>query len=264
MAATAVGRFCGRCGAPLAPGAGFCGRCGTPVLAQQAYAPPPPGPPPAYQYAGAPRARYATGEGKLAPALIAGGLVVVLVVVAVVVGGFAIAQFGSGHRAACTTNCAPKIVTPLPEEASFRSTKYNFVVSYSSGWTVRDQNESGITLGTRIGSIEIFGTDGGSPDQVVEFVVAGLPSSKWQDVTKVDSVRGAHIGEEQGAGAVYSANLISGSQAAVKVRFAVIAATRGAVTVVVFAVDPADSKGSPNGMPDGQAFDYLCTEFSWS
>lgn len=234
------------------------------MLAQQAYAPPPPGPPPAYQYARAPRARYATGQGKLAPALIAGGLVLVLVVVAVVVGGFAIAQFAAGRHSACTTNCAPKIVTPLPEEASFRSTKYNFVVSYSSAWTVRDQDESGVTLGTRIGSIEIFGTDGRSPDQAVDFVVASLPTSKWQDVTRVGRVRGAHVGDELGVGAVYSANLISGSQAAVKVRFAVIAATRGGVTVVVFAVDPADTKGSPNGMPDSQAFDYLCTEFSWS
>src|SRR4051794_12238131 len=136
---TAVARFCGRCGAPLAPGAGFCGRCGTPVLAQQVYAPPPPGPPPAYQYARAPRAQYGTGQGKLAPALIAGGLVVVLIVVAFLVGRVAIAQFANGKHSPCTTNCPPKIVTPLPEEASFRSTKYNFVVNYSSGWTVRDQ-----------------------------------------------------------------------------------------------------------------------------
>jgi hypothetical protein len=35
------------------------------------------------------------------------------------------------------------------------------------------------------------------------------------------------------------------------------------VTVVVFAVDPADPKNSPNGMPEGQAFDYLCTEIVW-
>jgi hypothetical protein len=198
MATTAVARYCGRCGAPLAPGAGFCGRCGTPVLAQQAFAPPPPGPPPAYQYARAPRARYATGEGKLAPALIAGGLVVVLIVIAVVIGGFAIAQFASGHHTACTTNCAPKIVTPLPEEASFRSTKYNFVVNYSSSWTVRYQDESGVTLGTHLGSIEVFGTQGGSPDQAVDFVVASLPTSKWQDVTRVDAVKGPTSVTSQG------------------------------------------------------------------
>ena len=264
MATATTSRFCGRCGAPLAPGAGFCGRCGTPVLAQQAYAPPPPGPPPSYQYARAPQARYATGQGKLAPALIAGGLVAVLIVVAVVVGGFAIALFANAHKAACTTDCAPKIVTPLPEEASFTSSKYRFVVNYSSAWTVRNQDDSGVVLGTRVGSIEIFGTSATSPGQAVDRVVAGLPTSKWQDVTKVDTVRGAHVGDEQGAGAVYSANLINGSQAAIKVRFAVIAATRGDVTVIVFAVDPADTKSSPNGMPEGQAFDYLCTEFSWN
>jgi hypothetical protein len=185
-------------------------------------------------------------------------------VIAVVIGGFAIAQFASGHHTACTTNCAPKIVTPLPEEASFRSTKYNFVVNYSSAWTVRDQDDSGVTLGTHLGSIEVFGTQGGSPDQAVDFVVASLPTSKWQGVTRVDAVKGAHIGDEPGVGAVYSANLISGSQAAAKVRFAVIAATRGDVTVIVFAVDPADAKGSANGIPEGQAFDYLCTEISWS
>jgi hypothetical protein len=28
-------------------------------------------------------------------------------------------------------------------------------------------------------------------------------------------------------------------------------------------VDPADTKNSPNGMPEGQDFDYLCTEFAW-
>jgi hypothetical protein len=82
-------------------------------------------------------------------------------------------------------------------------------------------------------------------------------------VTKVNSLIGAHLGDQDGVGAVYSANLINASQTATKVRFALIAASRGAVTVVVFAVDPADTKGSPNGMPEAQSFDYLCTEFSW-
>ena len=93
--------------------------------------------------------------------------------------------------------------------------------------------------------------------------VSGLPSSKWQDVTLVGNLRGAHIGDQDGAGAVYSANLVGSSQTATKVRFAVIAATKGGVTVVVFAADPADPKNSPNGMPEGQEFDYLCTEFVW-
>jgi hypothetical protein len=65
-------------------------------------------------------------------------------------------------------------------------------------------------------------------------------------------------------GAVYSANLVGGSQTATPVRFALIVASYNGVTLVVFAVDPALPKQYPNGMPEGADFDYLCTEFSWS
>jgi hypothetical protein len=222
-------------------------------------------PAPVYAYAPARPARYpATGQAKLAGPLVAGGLVLIVLVVAVGVGLFAIAQFAGGNHAPCTVNCAPKFVTPLPEEASFRSSAYNFVVNYSSDWTVRDQTDKGITLGTRIGSVQVVGSKGGTPEQAVDSAVASLPSSKWQDVTRVSFLRGAHLGDQPGVGAVYSANLITASQTATKVRFAVIAASSAGVTVVVLAVDPADPKNSPNGMPEGQSFDYLCTEFAWA
>src|SRR5690348_11903494 len=114
-------RYCGRCGAPLAPGATYCGRCGTPVALQAAAAQP------AYRYPSAPPPRYPTaGHYRLAPALIAGGLVVVLIVVAVVVGGIAALQFSAGSHSTCTSNCSPKFVTPLAEEASWRSSAYRF------------------------------------------------------------------------------------------------------------------------------------------
>jgi zinc ribbon protein len=257
--AMATARYCGRCGAPLAPGAGFCGRCGTPVVMQAAAAQP------VYRYAPAPPVAFPPrGPGKLPPALVAGGLVLILLAVAVVVGAIAIAQFGGGKLAPCTQNCAPKIVTPLPEEASWRSSAYGFQVNYSSSWTVRDQDASSVTLGTRVGSVQVSGARGGTPDRAIQATVSALPSAKWQDVTLVGALKGAHIGEQDGVGAVYSANLIGASQTATKVRFAVIAATKAGVTVVIFAVDPADPKNAPNGMPEGQAFDYLGTEFSWS
>jgi hypothetical protein len=105
---------------------------------------------------------------------------------------------------------------------------------------------------------------GGSPDAVVQSTVSALPSSRWQNVTLFSKLKGAHLGDQDGVGSVYAANLVGASQTTTKVRFAVIAASRGNVTVVVFAVGPADPKSSPNGMPEGQLFDYLCTEFSWS
>ena len=261
MSATTTAGFCGRCGAPLSPGVSFCGRCGTPIVAQAV------APRPVYAYASPPVAagRYQpAGQAKLAGPLIAGGLVLLVLVVAVGVALLAIAQFSGGAKAPCTVNCAPKIVTPLPEENTFRSSKYNFQVNYSSDWSVRDQSDSGIILGTRIGSVQIVGGSGGTADEAIDSFVSSLPSSKWQAVTKESSLIGAHLGDQDGVGAIYSANLINASQVATKVRFAVIAASRDGVTVVVFAIDPADPKGSPNGMPEGQAFDYLCTEFSWS
>src|SRR5256886_10568792 len=116
MAAQPQLRFCGRCGAPLPPGATYCGRCGTPVataaVAQPIYRY---APPPAY-----PTAR----QYKLAPAMIAGGLVLILIVAAVIAGAFAASQFAGGTHAPGTVDCSPKVVTPLSEEASFTSSAY--------------------------------------------------------------------------------------------------------------------------------------------
>jgi hypothetical protein len=258
MAAGAPAMYCGRCGSPLAPGARFCGRCGTPVLMQAAVAAP------MYRYAPAPRGTYPSGgQAKLAPALIAGGLIMVLVVVALVVGGIAVSQIGHGGHSTCTVNCPPRFVTPLPEDASYKSPAYKFTVNYSSRWTVRSQNDAGITLGTRLGLVQVVGSRGPAPDQALQATIAALPSSSWQDVTRLASLRGAHLGDVEGAGALFSANLVGSSQTAAKVRIAVIAASKGGVTVVVFAADPADPKGSPNGMPEAQQLDYLCTELAW-
>jgi hypothetical protein len=251
--------YCGRCGAPLAPGAHFCGRCGTPVMLQAAAAPP------MYRYPPAPRGGYPPAQKeRLSPAFVAGGMILILLLVAVVAGGIAFFQIARGGHSACTTNCPPKFVTPLPEQASYKSSLYKFEVNYSSRWTVRDQSPSGVTLGTRLGLVQVEGVTGTTPDQAVHDAIFGLPSSSWQDVTLVGSLKGAHLGEVQGVGSIYSANLVGTSQTATKVRIAVIAANNKGVTVVVLAADPADPKGSPNGFPEAQEVDYLCTEFVWA
>ena len=258
MAVAAPVRYCGRCGSPLGPGAGFCGRCGTPVLMEAAAAAPP-----VYSYAPAPRVAYpAPGRPRLGAALIAGGLIAVLVVVGLDVGGIAVSQLARGGHSTCKSNCAPKFVMPLPEQASFRSTAYGFTVNYSSRWTVRSSDAFGIALGTKTGQVTVKGVKGQSADEAVRQTVFGLPSSQWQDITTVTTLKGPHLGEVQGVGGVYSANLIGTSQTAIKTRIGVVAAQYRDVTVVVFVADPADIK-MPNGIFDGQAVDYLCTEFDW-
>lgn len=254
MAYQQANRYCGRCGAPLPPGATFCGRCGTPAALQAAVAPP------MYRYPAAPSAAR---PYRLAPALIAGGLVLILIVVAVVVGGIAVSQFASGSHSTCTSNCSPKFVTPLAEEASYRSTAYKFQVNYSSAWTVRSQDANGVVLGTKLGYVSVAGSIGSNTAQALQSAVSALPSSQFQDVTVVGALRGAHIGNQDGVGTIYAANFVGPNQTAAKVRFAVMAASRHGVTVTVFALNPADPKTYPNGIPEGQAIDYLCTEFVW-
>lgn len=260
-------RFCGRCGSPLAPGVGFCGRCGTPVAAQAiAVAPSRPvySGPPAFSYPVARVTTYPTArQFKLAPAWIAGGLILLLAVITVIVSAFAVSHFAGGAHSTCTVNCGPQIVTPLPESASYKSSAFKYQVNYSSRWTVRSQDASGIALGTRLGLVQVFGSGATDPQHALDKVVAALPTSQWQDVTFVSSVKGAHIGEQNGVGSVYSANLVGTGSTATKVRIAVVAATLRGVTIVVFASDPADLKHYPFGLPEGREFDYLCTEIAW-
>lgn len=258
MAVQSPMRYCGRCGAPLPPGATFCGRCGTPVAMQAAAAPPMyryPAPPPPY-----PGQRHT----RLAPALIAGGLVAVLLFAAIVVGLIAASQLTGGGHSTCISNCGPKVITPLAEEATFHSSTYHFTVNYFSDLSVRSQSASGIELGTKMGTVTFAGSSGSQPDQAVQSVVSSLPTSSYQAVTLVSDVKGAHLGDQDGVGSVYSANFLGTSQTATKIRFAVIAATHNGVTVVMLAIGPADVKNFPYGMPEGQLFDYLCTEFSWT
>jgi hypothetical protein len=260
MAVATAARFCGRCGAQLAPGATFCGRCGAPAGAPVVAAAQP-----VYSYPAAPRVVYQTRrQTTMSQVAIAVGLLIVLAIVTVAITAFAVSRFTrTPSRPTCTTNCAPKIVTPLPEGATYHSSAFGYTLNYSSRWKVHNEDANGIAVATNLGSLQVAGMRAGDNGQVLQATVNALPSGTWQGVTLVANLKGAHIGDQDGLGAVYSANLIGANATSTAVRFAVIVATKGDVTIVMFAVDPADPKNSPNGMPEGQLFDYVCTEFVW-
>jgi hypothetical protein len=264
-------QYCGRCGAPLLPGAAFCGRCGAPQLAiggvpavATAVAAPPPAPPAAYGYRLAqPGAFPAAGKVKVPQVMVIVGVIVILAVAVVAITAFALARTIGSHSV-CTANCGPQVIAPLPEASTYHSNAFGFDVDYSSQWKVRSQDANGISLGTRYGILTVVGSSSGpTTGQLIDSTVAALPSSKWQSVTKVTDIRGAHIGIQNGEGAIYSANLIGSGATATPVRFAVIAATRGTTSVVIFAVDPAAPKDFRYGIPEGGEFDYLFQEFRW-
>ena len=196
--------------------------------------------------------------------MVIGGLIVILAVAGVVITAFAVSRAVGTHQP-CTANCGPQLVAPLPEANTYHSNAFGYEVDYSSNWKVSSQDANGIALRTEVGILQVVGSRSGlSTGQLIDNIVAALPSSKWQSVTRVSDLKGAHIGLQDGQGAIYSANLIGTGATATQVRFAVIAATRGGVAVVIFAADPADTKNFANGIPEGQSFDYLCQEFRWA
>jgi hypothetical protein len=257
-------RFCGRCGAQLVGGEAYCGRCGAAQLSS-AVGGPPGEPPAAYAYVlEQPGTFPGSGRVKMPQLMVVGGLLLILAVATVAVSAFAVAR-AIGTHSTCTADCSPKIGSPLPESSTYRSVAFNFEVDYSSDWKVESQDANGVSFSTELGRLDVIGSKSGpSLSQLIEATVSALPSSQWQSVSRLSDLKGAHIGTQDGLGAVYSANVLGSNATAIKARFAVIAATRNGVSVVIFAVDPADTKGYANGMPEGQSFDYLCQEFRWS
>ena len=241
-------------------GATFCGRCGAPQTAAVAAVAP------VYHYPIAPRVPYrGARQWRGSQVAVAGGLLAILAIVTVAISIFAVSHALGGTRNPCTVDCAPKFVTALQESATYHSAAFGFEVDYGSSWTVRSQDANGISLGTRLGLVTVVGSRDGRPlTQVLQSTVSALPSAQWQDVTQVSDLKGAHLGDQDGIGAVYSANLMGTNSTAAQVRFAVIVAARAGVTVVFFAADPADPKNSPNGIPEGQSFDYMCSELRWA
>jgi hypothetical protein len=256
--------FCGRCGNPVAHGAPFCGRCGAPQSLAIPAAPHA-GPPvtyPAYSYPAAVPGS-ALGGVKLSRLLLAVGLIAILVVAVFGVSIYAVAK-SVGSHSVCTVNCGPKTYVPLAEPNTYKSQAYKFEVDYSSDWKVRHQDAASISLGTRLGHIDVAGMKTSkTPDQVIDDAVAALPSTDWQSVQRITAVKGAHLGEVAGVGYLYSANFTGSNSTGTKVRFVVIAAVRNGVMVEVFAVNPSDTKNFASGIPEGQAFDYLLEEFRW-
>lgn len=252
-------RFCGNCGAQVPPGAPFCGRCGAPQPPLPVAMPAP------YAYpAATPRRRTGIGRISGTQIAVAAVLLIVLSIVTIGLSAFAVSQV-IGTRKPCTSNCGAKIVTPLPAPATYKSSAFGYEVDYNPDWTVRSQDSQGVILATKLGLLQVAGTKSGQPLQtLMQATVSALPSSSWQDVVQVTDLKGAHIGDQDGIGAVYSANLIQTNAKAAKVRFFVIAATKGGVTVVIFGVNPSDTKDFPNGIPEGQEFDALLQEFQWA
>jgi hypothetical protein len=192
-------------------------------------------------------------------------LVVLLLVIAIGAILFTVlaALLAPAEPTTCTRRCGPTPGEPVPQPARFHSTAYGFDVAYTDPWKIVQQDSKSVTFQTATGQFAVYGQDAGKPDQqLVQEAVAALPESRFQSVTPVNSLRGAHVGYRDGTGGVFSSTFLPEGGRALRARIAVIAATRGQVSVTVVGIDPWVA-AAPNGIPESSQFDAELSQFQW-
>src|SRR5205807_2561056 len=155
------------------------------------------------------------------------------------------------------------------EEQLYRSPRLGFSVGYSGSWgNGRALPGGGVSIDTADGGfLEIVGSRTESPAQMIVDRLGRFSQQVFPDVRALGPVHGARIGTVNGVGTLYGATLVpTGGGPSQRVRFALIAAQRGSLTLLVTAADYYDQSITgyiPTGMPQALAMDYALTAFAW-
>jgi len=247
--------YCGRCGAPLPPGAPFCGRCGAPHRVQAA---------PLYSYATTSPAARAAARGNIGHGRVIAIVAAVLLIAAG--GGALLANVLTKPVGHCSFDCGPPVGRPLAEAQTYTSSEFGFQVDYSAPFSEAQSDGHTLVLQDRNGTVTVVGQQRSKgDDQLVSDAAANLPSAQVQNVSSKLPVNGAHVGSAQGSGTIFSADgLPANGGEGSQLRVAIVAATRGDVSVVVVAAMSFDNDPrNPGGVAEAGLIDYFLTEFRW-
>jgi hypothetical protein len=163
----------------------------------------------------------------------------------------------------CTQHCGPTPGVPVPQPARYHSAAYGFEVAYTDPWKVVQQDSKSVTFQTAAGQFMVYGQQAGKSDQqLVQEALASLPDTEFQSITPASSIRGAHVGYQNGTGAVFSSTFLPQGGRAIRARIAVVAATKGGISVSVVGIDPWVA-AAPNGIPESSQFDAVLSQFQW-
>lgn len=202
-------------------------------------------------------------------ALTAASVVAIGVLAAVVT-----SLFHQGPKKQCVVNCPPPVARAegadflSPAERAYHSPA-GFDVRYPSSWAAHGLGRGGISLDTDDGGFfEVRPAVGASPAQLIVDRVRALDPQTFPDLKPLGTIRGAHVGGVSGVGTLYGGTMVpgGGGGSAERVRFAIIAAQRNGLAVVVTAADWYDQSVTgrfPTGMPGAQSLDYALIEFRW-
>jgi hypothetical protein len=191
----------------------------------------------------------------------------VVVVTAAVVAARPTPQF---CRSLCGPSTGPAAVSP----GAYVSSAYRYRVGYDTAdLQIAAQSPSGVGFSVTGDDpsavyLDISATRGSDVNAALRQAVGSIDGSTIQDVSELGSIPGAEIGEVPATGVAYQATYVpSGGGQSHPLDVAVMAATRGDLTISALVVGPQDrSSGSAPFFLDGfvaQVFELSITGLAW-
>jgi hypothetical protein len=181
-----------------------------------------------------------------------------------------------GPEKQCVVNCPPPVFTKAAGDEDYQASDARafadvtgFGVSYTSNWKVHPHGRGLVTFDTDDGGFfEVRVAPAANLPQLITQRLKALNPQTFPDLKVVGPIRGAHIGGTAGTGTLYGGTMVpgGGGGSAERIRFAIIAAKRGNVALLVTAGDWYDRNVTsqiPTGMADAPAIDYTLAQLRW-
>ena len=179
-----------------------------------------------------------------------------------------------GPKKQCILNCPPPTAhATSPDYVSAAERGFEspagFVVRYPTSWKPHPRGRGTVSFDTEDGGFfEVKVAPAANLAQLVVDRVKALNPQTFPDLKVIGPLRGAHIGGVGGVGTLYGGTMVpgAGGGSAERVRFAIIAARRGNLALVITAADWYDrdvTSQIPTGMRSAPAIDYALAQLRW-
>lgn len=247
--------FCGRCGAPVPPGATFCGRCGNPVAPMAAAAV-------GYSYPVLPTATVHRAAHRVPPRRMVIIAVAALAVVVVLVTLIAVLARPTGSPK-CTYACGPpRVGSRAVTGDAYHNQQWGYTVDFNSNaMSLASSDTDSVTLqgGQGLPTAQVVAMSGNDAAGALQSTVNSLETQQYQNLQSQGSIPGAEVGEVPGTGTYLTA---TSTQLGSPVAIQVIAASSNNVTLVVTLIDAQSQQNKVTGISNWD-LDYVVSEVVW-
>ncbi len=190
----------------------------------------------------------------------------IVAVVLVIIGSVAV-QIAKGPSQGCVYACAPVTGAAQPNGNVYTS-PYGFGFAYPGGWQRVSIGHPFLAGFGHPASTGTFVVEGGNGTPSLPSVIGmggQFVSSQFQQASAVGAIPGAEMGDQPGAGVLYSAVAQSNGQQ-IPLRVAVVAAEQAGHWALMIGIASLDPSATPTGVQsyDSASFDDVLTQWSWN